>query len=415
MIFFDYFCSMTKLQFKMIGFENLKFSKTYLNQIFSIFLITVISLTTSLIIVSCIKEDLIPETIFKTTPYSFDLPYYFPTNYNIPSDNPLTEEGVKLGRYLFYDGRLRGYIGNNPDSLMSCGTCHLQANAFECGVDHPRYVNGQTFGATGIITPHFMLPLINIVFNSEGYLWNGSICSENPNTNRRTLEDIVEMGIIAPHELNSTIERSVAAISSIPMYPPMFEAAFGTPEINIDRIKKAIAQFVRSLVSCNSKFDKYLQGQIQLSDSELRGYILFTTEEGADCFHCHGAGGNPLFTTNLFYNNAKDSVFNDTRDRFSFTGNIGDKGSYKATTLRNIELTAPYMHDGRFKTIDEVIDFYSESLIMSPYVHPLMHKIGNGGAHLTPNQKNDLKAFLLTLTDDDFISNPKYSKPPELP
>ncbi len=391
------------------------FKMKYTKSTLSIFLGFVIFVTGTLIVVSCVKEDVIPESIFKTTPYKFNLPYYFPTHLNIPDDNQITIEGVKLGRYLFYDGRLRGYLGSNPDSLMSCGNCHIQGNAFECGIDHPKYIGGKTFGVSGIETPHFMMPLINIVFNSEGYFWNGSICKQNPNVKRRTLENIVEMGIIAPHELNSTVYRAVNAISNIPIYPPMFEAAFGTSEVTIERICKAIAQFVRTLVSFNSKFDKYLRGEVQLTDSELRGYILFTTEEGADCFHCHGGGGNPLFTTNKFYNNAKDSVFNDNRDRFAFTNNTGDKGSYKAPTLRNIELTAPYMHDGRFKTLDEVIDFYSDGLVMSPYVSSLMHKVGQGGAHLTPSQKTDLKSFLLTLTDDDFITNPAFSKPIDLP
>ncbi len=381
----------------------------------SVFLVFVVLFTAGLIIISCVKEDVIPEFVSKTTPYKFNVPNYFPTHYNIPSDNPMTVEGVRLGRYLFYDGRLRGYTGFDPDSLMSCGTCHLQSRAFECGIDHPKYIDGKTFGVTGIETPHYMLPLINIVFNSEGYFWNGLICKENPNIKRRLLEDIVEMGIVAPHELNSTTDRAVSAISSIPMYSPMFQAAFGSPEVTIERIDKAIAQFVRSLVSCNSKFDRYLRGEIQLSDSELNGYILFTTEEGADCFHCHGGGGNPLFTTNKFYNNAKDSVFNDSKDRYAFTGNIIDKGAYKAPTLRNIQHTAPYMHDGRFKTLDEVIDFYSEGLVNSPYVNSLMHKIGQGGAHLTPQQKVDLKSFLLTLSDDDFITNPAFSKPSDLP
>lgn len=383
--------------------------------ILSIFLCTVIFTTATLIVVSCVKEEVIPENVFKTTPYQFNLPNYFPTQFNIPDDNPITVEGVRLGRYLFYDGRLRGYLGTDPDSLMSCGNCHIQGNAFECGIDHSKYIGGKTYGVTGIETPHYMMPLINIVFNSEGYFWNGLICSENPNAKRRTLEDIVEMGIIAPHELNSSTDRAVMAISNIPMYPPMFEAAFGTPEVTIERIKKAISQFVRTLVSYNSKFDKYLRGETQLTDSELRGYILFTTEQGADCFHCHGGGGNPLFTTNKFYNNAKDSVFSDNRDRYSFTGDPSDIGSYKAPTLRNIELTAPYMHDGRFTTLDEVIDFYSEGLIMSPYVSSLMHKIEQGGALLTPNQKMDLKNFLLTLTDNDFITNPAFSKPSDLP
>lgn len=349
------------------------------------------------------------------TPYTLTIPKHFPTQLNNPKDNPLTEEGIKLGRYLFYDGRLRGYLGNNPDSLMSCATCHLQENAFECGVNHPKYIEGKTMGVTGIETPHFMMPLFNLIFNNNGYFWNGMIYKENPNNQFRNLEDIVRMGIVAPHEMNSTVERSVEAIKSISMYPPMFKAAFGTEDVTAERIFKAIAQFIRTLVSANSRFDQYLRGEVQLTNEELQGFILFTTEEGADCFHCHGGDGNVLMTTNLYYNNALDSAFSDNRDRFAVTGNSQDIGSYRAPSLRNIAVTAPYMHDGRFKTLDEVIDFYSEGLQASQYVHPLMHKINDGGAMLTPKQKQQLKAFLNSLTDEEFLSNPDYSKPKDLP
>ncbi len=195
----------------------------------------------------------------------------------------------------------------------------------------------------------------------------------------------------------------------------MFKAAFGTEEVTYERISKAIAQFVRTLISSNSKFDKYLRGEANLSSDELIGYVLFTTENGADCFHCHGGAGNILFTTNLFYNNAKDSIFNDIRDRYFVTGNISDKGAYKAPTLRNIMLTAPYMHDGRFKNIDEVIDFYSSGLVVSQYVSPLMHHVNKGGVQLTQTQKKQLKAFLNTLTDYEFISDTNLSKPIDLP
>ena len=171
----------------------------------------------------------------------------------------------------------------------------------------------------------------------------------------------------------------------------------------MERIQKAIAQYVRSLVSGNAKFDRYLQGQEQLTPQELHGYILFTTEEGADCFHCHGSGGSPLFTTNLFYNNGLDAIFTDPADRSAVTGSLADRGAYRAPSLRNITASAPYMHDGRFQTLDEVLTFYNEGLQYSPYVSPLMHKINEGGRHLTPNDIADLKAFLETLTDDEFL------------
>lgn len=353
------------------------------------------------------------EPEFKpATPFDLKVPQYFPTKLNIPTDNPLTVEGIELGRYLFYDGRISG--SNHPDSMMSCGTCHLQSRSFECGIDHPIYKGGHTFGISGIPTPHVMLPLINLVWNQSGYLWSGMVSETNTNS-RRNLEDIVWMGITAPHEIGGDTNKTKKMIQQIPGYPQMFERAFGSPVVSMKNISKAIAQFVRILISSDSRFDKYLRGEIQLTDSELNGYVLFMTEEGGDCFHCHGGAGNPLFTTNLFYNNGKDVEFNDTRDRYSVTGDVSDKGAYKATTLRNIEFTGPYMHDGRFKTLEEVIDFYSEGVKWSPQVHPLMHHVNEGGVQLTANEKADLLAFLKTLSDSSFINNPAFAPPAKFP
>ncbi|MCX6231463.1 MAG: cytochrome-c peroxidase [Bacteroidetes bacterium] len=377
------------------------------------------------ILTSC-KKDSEPQAIITNpTPYTIQIPKYFPTALNIPADNPMTVEGVRLGRYLFYDGRLSGRT--QSDSLMSCATCHNQENSFEAGINNPRFPNGQTHGLTGIPTPHYMLPMINLVFNSNGYLWNGLISQNNtnlgstaynvpalPQYHYKNIESVVWMAITAPHEINGTIEKTVQTIASIQMYPPLFKAAFGTTEVTYDRISKAIAQFVRTLISSNSKFDKYMRGEVNLSSDELQGYVLFTTENGADCFHCHGGSGNPMFTTNLYYNNGKDVSFTDTRDRYAVTHNTADIGAYKAPTLRNIMLTAPYMHDGRFKTIDEVINFYSEGVVISPYISSLMHHSINGGAQLTAIEKMQLKAFLNTLTDYEFINDVRFSRPADL-
>lgn len=363
---------------------------------------------------ACNKQNdiaLIP--VFRPTPYKLEIPFGFPTKLNIPEDNPLTVEGIELGRYLFYDGRISGQ--SEPSKQMSCATCHLQKNAFECGLDHPDFPGGKTFGVTGIPTPHYMLPLFNQVWNHSGYLWNGFINDDNPEPLLRNIEALTYMSIIAPHEMNSDTLAAVNAIRAVPGYAELFKRAFGSEDATINRMSKAIAQFIRTFVSADSKFDQYLRGETQLSPSELSGYVLFVTEEGADCFHCHGGGGNPLFTTNLFYNNAKDSVFGDPRDRFSVSGDPMMKGAYKAPSLRNIAMTAPYMHDGRFKTLDEVIDFYSKGLIYTPLADPLMHHLLNGGTRLTPTEKADLKAFLLTLTDEEFIKNPALSKPDSMP
>lgn len=364
-----------------------------------------------------------PETgIDMATPYSMpDIPY-FPKNLNVPEDNPMTEEGVLLGKYLFYDGRLSG--NSDSDKLMSCASCHIQKYGFEVGIDHPVFTEGQTFGLTGKPTPNYPMPLVNLVYNHNGYLWNGFVNETNGMLGAaalgvedeevfhfKNIESLVWMSITAPHEMNSTVASAVESIESIPMYAPMFKKAFGTEEITYDRISKAIGQFVRSIVSYRSKFHQWIRHEAELTDAELRGHNLFFSED-ADCFHCHG--GSVLMTTNQYYNNAKDNFFNDKSDRFTITGDPMDIGAYRAPSLINVALRAPYMHDGRFKSLEEVIDFYSSGLVYSDFVHPLMKGVRDRGVQLSDDEKADLTAFLHSLTDYDLISDPVYSCPPEL-
>jgi cytochrome c peroxidase len=376
------------------------------------------------------KEDDI-DKVWKATPYDFVVPDRFPTILNIPEDNPITVEGVLLGRHLFYDGRMSGRT--HQDSLMSCASCHRQSRAFDLGDDHPIYnhADGRPWGLSGIKTPHTTLPLFNLIWNHEGYLWNGMIHKGNPNMgsagygvpalpeyHMKSIESLTWMGIAAPHEMLGHPDKTVALLKTIDMYPPMFEAAFGTPEITYDRLSKALAQFIRTIVSANSKAHQVFRGEANFTDAERMGYVLFVTEEGADCFHCHGSEGAPLFTTHQFYNNAKDTCFigpcQDPRDRYAVTKDEQDRGAYKASTLINIEHQGPYMHDGRFRTLDEVLQFYNQGLKYSQYAHPLMHKVFppySNGMNLNPIQMSHLKAFLLTLTDHDFLVDPKYSNP----
>jgi len=318
----------------------------------------------------------------------------------------MTVEGVELGRYLFYDGRLSGRT--HSDSLMSCATCHRQERSFEAGVDHPDFPGGFPHGVTGLNTHHVMLPLINLVWNSTGYGWNGFLYPDNPAEELRNIEDFVRLTILAKDEIDSDTTTVKNLFQSIQGYPQLFEKAFGSSTVTFQNIERAVAQFVRTLISANSKFDKYMSGDVQLSQSELNGYVLFTTEEGADCFHCHGGYGNPLFTTHLYYNNGKDTEFTDPMDRFLISGDPMDHGAYKATTLRNIEVQGPYMHDGRFATLDEVIDFYSHDLQVSPYIDPLMHHINDGGIQLTPTEREDLLNFIRTLRDDEFMTTKNF-------
>lgn len=295
-----------------------------------------------------------PEETFQPTPYELPTPLFFPTKNNIPADNPMTVEGVALGEKLFFEEK-------------SCAMCHHKEHSFE-------------FGPEGTLenlgTPHTMLPLINLVWNTTGLGWKGQV---------ETLEDMVYAAYTDPLEINADTAEVAKRLQQTEAYPTLFKKAFGTDKISFVLVEKAIAQYVRSLVFANSKFDRYMRGEEQLTQDELNGYQLFITENGADCFHCHGGGSNALFTTNLQYNNGLDAV---TEDEF------------KAPTLRNIALTAPYMHDGRFNTLDEVIDFYSEGVQYSEQISPLMHHVMEGGVQLTPDEKRQLKAFLQTLTDE---------------
>lgn len=358
----------------------------------------IFELMVSFLAISCVDK------IEKPTPLNIAIPKGFPTILNIPSDNPMTVEGVELGHMLFEDPHLCGYLGTESDSLMSCADCHRRQNNYDIGTNNPRFPDGLARGRTsGKPTTHNPMPLTNLVFNNSGYFWNGFVNNGNPNY--KNIEDIVVMAIVADDEMCGTIESAVNAIKSDKKYALLFEKAFGTPEISIERIQKAIAQYVRSLVSANSKFDRYLQGLEMLTPQELHGYVLFSTEEGADCYHCHGGDGSPLFTTNNFYNNGLDLENNDLHDRYSVTTSNNDRGAYRAPSLRNIAVSAPYMHDGRFKTLDEVLEFYNTGIQLSPYISPLMHKVNDGGANLTPNDIADLKAFLLTLTDEEYLYN----------
>ncbi len=318
------------------------------------------------------------ENLHNPTPYHIERPFYFPSATNIPDDNPMTVEGVALGEKLFYDTRFSA----QPERPMSCATCHLREHSFENG--------GMPLG-----THHSMLPLINIAWNTSGLGWNGGVGS---------VEEMVYLATISSVEINGDTTAIVQNLQQTEDYPEMFLKAFGSNKVTFANAQRAIAQYVRSLVSCDSKFDRYLSGDVQLTQDELNGYVLFVTEEGADCFHCHGGGGNALFTTNIFYNNGLDASPEDTEDRFSVTGDPMDRGAYKAPTLRNIMLTAPYMHDGRFTTIDEVIDYYSEGVNYSENISPLMHHVMEGGTRLSELEKKQLKAFLNTLTDTSFVS-----------
>jgi cytochrome c peroxidase len=327
---------------------------------------------------------------YTPTPYNLVIPAGLPPM-PIPIDNPLTVEGVELGRRLFYDELLSG------NNTMSCATCHHPSLNF---TDTARF----STGITGAVGTRNSMPLINLGWQTS-FFWDGR---------NNTLEEQVLHPVINPIEMNDLWPNVVWELMQDEKYPEMFRRAFGERGIDSVKVSKALAQFLRIMISGNSKYDKMRRNELVFTTDELLGMELFNRDKdeanniaGADCFHCHG---EPMFTSNQFHNNGLDAIFTDLGRGF-FTNNPNDNGKFKAPSLRNIALTAPYMHDGRFETLDDVIDHYSTGLVYSTTIDPLMKFVADGGVALTTVEKNQLKAFLNTLTDNDFAVNPAFQDP----
>ena len=336
---------------------------------------------------SCGNE---PVTGYEPTPEPLEIPSLFESSILapvIPIDNPQTQEGVALGKQLFFDPILSG------DNTQACADCHAPQNAFS---DPDRF----STGISGNLGNRNAMPLFNLAWNyDEKFFWDGRSFS---------LEHQVLVPVADPTEMGSVWKDLVQELQNHPEYPQKFKDAFGTSKIDSTLVTKAIAQFERTLISANSKFDRYLLGETELTPSELNGFNVFMDGEKGDCFHCHGSDKNPLWTDNLFHNNGLDTSFSDL-GLGAITGDPADNGKFKTPSLRNLAYTAPYMHDGRFATLEEVINHYSEGLQNSPTIDPLMKFVGQGGVQLTDQEKADLKAFLLALSDPEFISNPNFN------
>ncbi|MBV7269665.1 cytochrome-c peroxidase [Winogradskyella luteola] len=326
---------------------------------------------------------------YEPTPQPLDIPKIFSDNIIppvIPTGNKQTVEGVALGKRLFFDRIL------SADGTKSCASCHSPQSAF---TDN----SPTSVGVDGIAGTRNSMPLFNLAWNySEHFAWDGKELS---------LERQAEEPVQNPVELHSNWDNVVQRLQAHPEYPELFRLAFETSTITKELTTKAIAQFERTLISANSKFDKYSLGQAMLTSQELNGLDIFLREDKGDCFHCHGNPNSPLWTDNDFHNNGLDSNFTDL-GLGAVTGDPNDNGKFRSPSLRNLAYTAPYMHDGRFTTLDEVIDHYSEGLQDSSTIDPLMKQIDQGGVQLSPQEKADLKAFLLTLSDPLFLNNPDF-------
>jgi cytochrome c peroxidase len=333
----------------------------------------------------------------------FSAPFVF-GRFQVPADNPLTKEAVELGRRLFYDPRL------SANGKVSCSTCHIQRLAFTDG-------RTTSVGVSGKPLAFNSMSLANLMWGPQRFFWNGRVAS---------LEEQVLTPLQHADEMAQDLGRLVKQLAADARYRELFEEAYG--EISSAAITRALASFERTLISCNSRYDQFLRGEITLEPQEELGRKLFmahpdvkVTLRGANCIDCHSqfltSGSSARYDG--FSNNGLDDEAHLQPGLQALTGNPAHRGLFKVPSLRNIALTAPYMHDGRFKTLAEVLDHYDsgikKSSTLSAVVVEADNKAAAAGAqislHLTSEEKAAIIAFLHTLTDQDFVTAERFSDP----
>ena len=315
------------------------------------------------------------------TPIYIDVPKNWPKPVYDFSKNPLTEEGFQLGRHLFYDPIL------SRDNTISCASCHLQQTGFT-HVDHDL-----SHGIDGKIGTRNSMTIMNLAW-AKSFMWDGGV-------NHLDVQPL--QPITSEAEMDETMENVVAKLQKSEKYQQLFKEAFGTEKITGQLTLKALSQFVLLLTTSNSKYDKVVRKEEKFTEMEQKGYNLFKT----NCASCHQ---EPLFTNDAFENNglAVDTTLNDI-GRMRITQKESDKYKFKVPTLRNVQFTFPYMHDGRFETLNEVIKHYNSGIVN----HPTLAKQLQKPLHLSDNERTELVAFLKTLTDNEFLFNPRFSFPKE--
>lgn len=346
-----------------------------------------------LLLISCKKDKMgdLVDTPYSPTTATFNIPPNFPI-LEQPEDNIMTKEGIDLGRHLFYDTRL------SANDSQSCASCHFTSGSF---TDN----KAVSTGVDGIAGTRSSMSLMNSAFYTNGLFWDGSVS---------TLEEQALLPVEDPIELHHSWIEVVQVLKDDNNYPSMFRQAFGIEDksdITKELAVKALAQFERSLLSSGtSKYDIFINsepGSFFLSDQEQLGLDLFFDIEmpDAECGHCHSP---PLFTSNDYENNGLQIENEDGYDvgRYLTTGIGIDSGRMRIPTLRNIEFTAPYMHDGRFQTLEEVMDHYNSGGHPSRSKSTLIRPLG-----LDEEQKAAIIAFMKTLSEPDFLSNPDFQDP----
>ena len=331
------------------------------------------------------------------TAYVLVVPKNFPPLPAQPADNLLTVEGVALGRQLFYETAL------SIDNTVACASCHRQELAFTDG-------RALAQGVGGAHTPRSAMSLANLLWEPR-LAWDGAATS---------LENQARTPIENPAEMHQSLAAGVARLQQLPAYGALFRKAFGSSTVTETNTLKALAQFERTLISGSSRYDQYQRGnRTALSSTEQQGLVLFSTHpngviRGGNCGDCHGGD---LQTNHLFSNNGLDPTLTDL-GLGSLTGQPTDNGKFRVPSLRNIALTAPYMHDGRFATLEAVVAHYNEHVARnSPNIDPQILNATNDPRQqslmldLTLDEKAKIVAFLRTLTDSTFIRDPRFARP----
>ena len=333
---------------------------------------------TCIIIIVSVLFFSLAFSLLKPTPLYFQIPKGWPKPHYDFSKNPLTEEGFQLGRQLFYDPIL------SKDSTISCASCHLQATGFT-HVDH-----SLSHGIDGKIGTRNSMTMMNLAW-SKTFMWDGGV-------NHLDVQAINP--ITSPLEMDETLANVVQKLQKSDKYKSLFFAAFGDENITGQRVLKALSQFELLLITANSKYDKVMRKEAVFTNQEQNGYQLFKN----NCASCHS---EPLFTNGKYENNGipLDTTLNDI-GRQRITEKSDDYLKFKVPTLRNIQFTNPYMHDGRFEKLTEVVKHYN-SLGNNKNLTKKLQKLMN----LTDNERVDLVAFLLTLTDNEFLFDKRFSYP----
>ena len=323
-----------------------------------------------------VKPLYLPEHF---TPYRFTMNGTFPIP-ALPRDNPLLVERVTLGERIFHETAL------SRDGTLSCASCHTAEAALS---DSRRF----SIGVRNQIGARHAMPLQNLAWKTN-YFWDGRA----PSLRAQAL-----MPIQDHTEMDETLDRVCEKLATNGQYPPLFQAAFGSPEITAEKIGLAVENFLLTLTVGNAKFDQAMRGKASLTSQEQQGFELFMTEyeprtgqHGADCFHCHGG---PLFSDHAFHNNGL-ALSSEDPGRFRATAAEGDRGKFATPSLRNIAKRGPYMHDGRFATLEQVIAHYSGPMERTPTLDPNLAKHPTEGLGLSADDQAALIAFLKTLSDE---------------